>query len=394
MTSQREKYHVLAAGVLSLVLTMGVARFAYTPLIPIMQGQSVLTDLTAGLLATLNYVGYLCGALLAASISDLLVKDKLYRAGLIIAVLTTLGMALAENVWLWALMRFIAGFSSAAGLLIGSGLILNWLIRNHFRSELGIHFMGIGLGIALSALAVDLMIDHLDWRWQWIVFALLGLILAIPAWRWLPRPLAGNHTLSGKLLVDTPPTRRFSWLMQSAYFCAGFGYVISATFIVAIVERQPGLEGQGELVWLLIGASAVPAVLIWDQIARRIGMIPALLISYILQIAGVLLPVANNSLYAALISAVLYGGTFVGIVSLVLTMAGRFYPTRPAQLMARFTLAYCVAQIAGPFLTGWMAETSGHYSGGLLLAALMMMIGTLLLTVLYVTEKQAVTVLE
>lgn len=118
----KEKYYVLAAGVISLVLLLGIARFAYTPLLPIMQGQTILNDLNAGWLASINYAGYMCGALIASSVSNLMLKDLLYRVGLITAVVTTAGMALAENIILWAVMRFFAGLSSAAGLLIASGL--------------------------------------------------------------------------------------------------------------------------------------------------------------------------------------------------------------------------------------------------------------------------------
>ena len=390
----REKYFVLSAGVISLVLMLGIARFAYTPLIPIIQNQANLTDFSAGLLAAINYAGYMCGALIAASVSDLLFKDTLYRIGLITAIVTTIGMALADNVWLWGLMRFLAGLSSAAGLLIGSGLVLNWLMRNNFRSELGIHFTGVGLGIVFSAIAVDLMVDSYNWQEQWVILSVIGIALAIPAWRWLPRPHNGKVTSTGKALEDRPPSTRFFLLMLASSFCAGFGYVISATFTVAIVERQPGLQGSGEMVWLVLGLTAVPAVLIWDKIARRIGTLYALLLSYLIHIAGIMVPVFYDTLTAALVSAVLYGSTFIGIVSLVLSMAGRFYPTKPAKMMGKLTLSYGVAQIIAPAAAGAMAETTGSYSGGLIMAAVMMFLGTLLLITLIYTEKENLKVLD
>lgn len=394
LIGNKEKYFVLAAGVISLILLLGVARFAYTPLIPIMLEQTVLNDLSAGWLAAINYAGYMCGALIAASVSNLMIKDTLYRAGLIIAIITTAGMAMAENTLLWAVMRFFAGLSSAAGLLIASGLVLNWLMRHHFRRELGIHFMGVGLGIVFTAVAVDMMIDHYDWREQWLIFGIAAVFLAIPAWRWLPRPHNGTVTSAGEALKDNPPSRRFLWLMMSSYFCAGFGYVISATFTVAMVERLPGLQGMGEQVWLVVGITAIPAVLIWEQVARKIGTLYALLACYLIHIVGILVPVFYESLAAAMISAVLYGSTFIGIVSLVLTMAGRFYPTKPAKLMGKLTLSYGVAQIIAPAAAGMMAEQSGHYNGGLMMAAIMMVLGTLLLMLLILTENKNIRVLD
>ncbi|MCP4276911.1 MAG: YbfB/YjiJ family MFS transporter, partial [Gammaproteobacteria bacterium] len=77
----------------SLILTLGIARFAYTPLLPIMQNQTGLGDTSGGWLATFNYFGYMCGALVAASVSNLIIKDYLYRIGLVVTILTTAGMA-------------------------------------------------------------------------------------------------------------------------------------------------------------------------------------------------------------------------------------------------------------------------------------------------------------
>lgn len=392
--SSKEKYYVLAAGVISLVLLLGIARFAYTPLIPIMQDQTILNDLSAGWLAAINYAGYMCGALIAASVSSLMLKDTLYRAGLVIAIVTTAGMALAENTMVWAIMRFLAGLSSAAGLLIASGLVLNWLMRNNHRRELGIHFMGMGLGIVFTAIAVDMMTNHANWREQWLLLSIAAIFLAIPAWRWLPRPYNGTVTTAGETLQDTPPSRRFIWLMMSSYFCAGFGYVISATFTVAMVERLPGLQGMGEQVWLVLGLTAIPAVLLWEQIARKTGTLYALLLCYIIHILGILVPLFYESLTGAMISAVLYGSTFIGIVSLVLTMAGRFYPTKPAKLMGKLTLSYGVAQIVAPAAAGMMAERSGHYNGALIMAAAMMVLGTFLLIVLITTENKSIRILD
>lgn len=390
MPSQIEKLKVLLAGIFSLILMLGVARFAYTPMLPILQAQAGLSDSLGGWLATFNYMGYMSGALIAASISDLQLKDRLYRLGLIVAIITTAGMAITDNIYIWSIMRFFAGLSSAAGLLIGSGLILNWLMRNNFRSELGIHFSGIGLGIAFCAVVVELMAVSFDWKELWWLFTALGVLLAIPAWCWLPRPDTSGMTISGAELVDKPPSKRFLYLMLSAYFCAGYGYVISATFIVAIVDRQESLQGLGPMVFLILGLSAAPACIIWDHIARRVGVLTALLLAYIIQIFGILLPAVSESTVAVILSAVLFGGTFVGIVSLVLTMAGRFYPTKPAKLMGKMTLTYGVAQIIAPAITGNLAERLGNYDLGLWIAAAVVLLGAAISFVLVVTERDAV----
>lgn len=373
---------VLFAGICSLLLSLGVARFSYTPLLPLMQQQAGLGVGQAGWLASINYAGYLSGALLASMISDLTLKDRLYRLGMVLAVLSTAAMGLSTSIAVWAISRYLAGLSSAAGLLLGTGLILHWLMRHHFRSELGIHFAGLGLGIAGCAAAVMVFTPALDWRQQWLAFAAIGAALLVPALGWLPSPDTTGLTRGGERLEDRPPSRAYLNIFMAAYFCAGIGYVVSATFIVAIVNRLPGLGGHGNLVFLAIGLGAAPACVNWDLIARRIGDLDALILAAILQIAGIVLPVAVGGLPAALLGALLFGGTFIGMVSLVLTMAGRFYPTRPAKMMGRMTVSYGAAQILGPLVTARLAVHSGSYAGGLYFAAAVMVAGTVLLLVL------------
>ena len=389
MNHPLERIKVLAAGIFSLILMLGIARFAYTPMLPLMQAQAGLGISEGGWLAAINYIGYLLGAIIAASISDLRLKDRLYRAGLIIAVITTWMMGMTDNFWLWSASRFLAGLSSAAGLLIGSGLIMHWLLRNGFRSELGIHFGGLGLGIAFCSILIELTLSQLTWDEQWYLMTLVGLLLVVPAWAWLPKPDTSGFTSSGDRLQDNPPDRAFLRLFMVIYFCAGVGYVISATFIVAIVNELPGLQGKGMWAFLVIGLAAAPACILWDLVARRIGSINALTTAFTLKVIAVLIPALSTNTFLIMLSAALFGATFLGIVSLVLSMAGRYYPTRPAKMMGKMTITYGVAQIIAPAVTGVIAEYSGSYGTGLYLAAAVLAVGTALMFILRSIESRS-----
>lgn len=388
MGEQAARIKVLSAGIASLLLSVGVARFAYTPLLPLMRDQAGLGVSAAGWLAAVNYAGYLTGAGVATAISDLVLKDRLYRAGMVLALVSTPVMALTTNEVIWGASRFLAGLGSASGMLLGTGLILNWLIRHDHRSELGIHFAGVGLGIAGCAAVVEVLHEALDWREQWYVFTGIGLLLLLPALAWFPRPARDTHTRSGRKMVDRPPSPTYLRLFVAAYFCAGFGYVIGATFMVAIVEDLPGLAGKGNLAFLAIGLGAAPASIYWDLMARRLGDLNALVLAAALQVVGIALPVLVGGVVTTMAGALLFGSTFVGMVSLVLTMAGRFYPTRPAKMMGKMTLSYGVAQVVGPAITGWLAARYDGYVVGLYLAAAIMLIGTVLLLLLRVVERR------
>jgi len=379
MNDSAQRYRVLAAGVLNLILVMGVARFSYTPLLPLMQENTGLGPAQGGWLAAINYLGYLAGAVVASRVSDLQWKDRLYRVGLMVAVATTAGMGLTENFWLWSILRFLAGLSTAAGMLIGSGLVLHWLMRNNHRSELGIQFSGVGLGMVLCALAVELMSSALDWRQQWFALTLVGAVILVPALAWMPRPESSSVAVGHMGMEDRPPGDVFMKLVTAAYFCAGIGYVVSATFIVALVDELPGLEGKGIRTFLVMGVAAAPSAIVWDLVARRFGILNALIAACLLQAAGILLPIIQPGIPLTMLGAFLFGGTFVGIVCLVLTMAGRFYPSQPARFMGKMTIAFGIAQIVAPAVAGLLREYNGDYAAGLYAASGAMVLGSLLL---------------
>ena len=374
-------WQVTVGGICGLVLTLGLARFAYTALLPAMQAQAGLGDAAAGLLAAVNYAGYMSGALLAAWIESPAWRQRLYGAGLWLAVLSTVAIGLSNVAPAWALWRFVGGLCGAAGMLLGSGLVLGWLMRAGRRPELGLHFIGIGLGIVTTALGAW-SLAHLwpGWSQQWLALGAVGLVFLVPAWRWRPPvPPAAAPVAAG---AAPGPSRRWAWTLGAAYFAAGWGFVISATFTVTIVEREPALAGQGALAWALVGLAAMPAVFLWDRVARRLGDLRALLLAFGLQGLAVLLPALSGSLAAALLGAIGYGATFIGIVSLTLALVGRRSPANPGKAMARLTLSYGAAQIIAPALSGAMAQASGGFRGALYLTAAVMLAGLLLLATL------------
>jgi MFS family permease len=377
-SAQIKHIKVLFAGICSLILSMGIARFAYTPMLPVMMQQAHLSHEGGGWLAAINYAGYLTGVFIASWVSDAVIKDRLYRWGMCVAVLSTAMMALTTDFTVWAISRYIAGLTSAAGLMLGSGLILNWLVRHHHRRELGIHFSGIGLGIALPSAAAIFMVQKLAWDTQWWLLAGLGCLLLLPALLWFPAAPSRDQALLNEhaSMQHSPPNAQFMRLFTAAYFCAGFGYVVTATFIVAIVNAIPALANKGGWVFLVIGLVAAPSCLLWDLIARKVGDVNALIMAGAIEVMGIITPTFGWGLTGAMISAILYGTTAIAIVSLTLTMAGRYYPAQPAKMMGKMTIAYGIAQMVAPAITGWFAGAQHSYELGLYLAAGIMTIGT------------------
>ncbi|WP_292362798.1 YbfB/YjiJ family MFS transporter, partial [Methylophaga sp. UBA1464] len=249
------RYQVILAGICALILTVGIARFAYTPFLPIMLTETSLNKLSGGWLATFNYIGYLSGVVLISFLTSLKTKFLFYRINLVLAVLSTILMAVTTDIVLWSILRFIGGLTSTAGIILAAGFVMGWLKQNGYKSALGIHFSGLGLGIAIPGIVIVLITPYYNWAEQWLVMGLFGILFFLPAWFLMPAP-ALQHTPSADFAA---PNSKWMRLMIAAYACAGVGYVISATFIVAILEGMPSLSGKGSLIWVMLGIAAVPS---------------------------------------------------------------------------------------------------------------------------------------
>ena len=215
---------------------------------------------------------------------------------------------------------------------------------------------------------------------------LLGVVFFIPAWRWMPRPATLPTTASTAAASAPPPSGRWMKLQTLAYFCAGFGFAIGATFTVAIVEKLPLLAGRGSWAWVVVGLAATPSTFVWDRIAQEISVARALMLAYALQALSALLPLLSDGVALNLASAALFGGTFVGIVSLTLALVGRHFPANPSKAMARITLGYGVAQIAAPAMGGMIARATGSYADALAVTTVILAAGVVLLQLLILEE--------
>jgi len=376
LNSQRHNLQILTGGISSLILTMGIARFTYTPALPRMQDALGLGDDAAGLLAALNFAGYLSGALLASSLADFRVKERLFRAGLILAVLCNALLPLTESMPIWSLLRYLSGLSSAAGMVLGTSLVLEHLTRQGVRQLIGVHFGGVGVGIVLTALVLGGADSPLDWRVTWWSSAVLGVLFVLPAWFWVRGGRDAEHPQASQRTAWRELGRPFVYLTGS-YFFAGASFAVGTTFIIAVIQANPELAGFDQSAWLLLGLAAAPSCYLWVRWTARLGNLPSLLIAYIIQTLGLLLPLLGSG-NATLVGALCFGFTFMGIVAMVLSQAGHLARHNPARLMGLLVTSYGVGQISGPIVTGQLMTQSGNPQIALWLAAGLSAAGTLL----------------
>jgi predicted MFS family arabinose efflux permease len=374
----------LLGGILALAAAMGIGRFAYTPLLPAMQQAAGLDPTQAGLLAAANYAGYLAGALLAAFAVPVSGRIRILLVSAVSVAATTALMATTTNLAAWGVIRFVAGLASAGVLVLATGLVLDDLRRQGRASLSGWLFSGVGLGIVVSGVVVRLTGETLGWRGDWLLLAILASAAIYPCWQWLPRAARERLPASTLPPASAPSVPRSHAapiayaLLFAAYFLEGIGYIVTGTFLVAIVDSTPGLQGIGTNVWIVVGLAVIPSVVLWAALAGRAGYAGALAGAYLLQAIGIALPIAGG-VGAAFASAVLFGGTFAGITALTLTLGGHLEASGSARLIGMLTAVFGLGQMIGPVLGGAIAHRAQNFTPALAAAAVCVLAGGVLM---------------
>jgi len=333
----------VAQGAAALAVSMGIGRFVYTPILPLMHAEAGLSAPAGSALATANYLGYLAGALLAIFVPALVRSALVYRAGLVAVIATVALMAVTQSHAAWFALRLVAGAASALVFVIAASAMLTRL-REHGEHLAGWGFGGVGAGIALSGAVVLIARPAGTWRTAWLVSAAVAVVLAVLAWRLAPEP-AGAATALQARGDEVPPHRWFGTLLAS-YTLEGIGYIIAGTFLVAAIN-QSAAAWVGTSAWVLAGLAAVPAAALWAGLGRRWSRPTLLLAALLIQALGMALPVLVPGIAGALVSAVLFGATFLGIASMVLALGAHLrYP----RAVALLTTGYSVGQILGPVI--------------------------------------------
>lgn len=168
-------------------------------------------------------------------------------------------------------------------------------------------------------------------------------------------------------------------LLILAYFTEGVGFVIQGTFLPDIINSLEGLDGYGSLGWLLVGIAGIPSSIIWMRLAHNYGSINIIIVAMSIQLVGILIPALSNNMYLNLLSGVLYGGTFIGLVALFMNLGGRLAGKNPVVLMGAMTATYGVGQVTGPLYSVTLIESFGNYDTTLYLTAFIVFTGIALL---------------
>ena len=362
------------AGMVGMAVAMGIGRFVYTPILPGMMEELRLTPAEAGWIASANYLGYLVGAFAAAGAWAACRERGLMLAGLLSSALLAAAMVATENLAAFMAIRFLAGVASAFVMVFLASIVFGRL-NAAGRSDLqAVHFAGVGVGIAISSLMMAALVTvEAHWPAGWIWSALISAAGLLCVWIMIDGSVAAKK-------ADQPepalPKSGALWRLIIAYGLFGFGYVITATFLIAIVRQEEGSRLFETAVWLVAGLAAAPSVFAWARLARRFGPAKTFIATCLVEAIGVAASVSLGGAPGPLLGAVLLGGTFVAATAYGLRAAALLAPQAPRRVFALMTAAFGVGQIIGPVVAGLLAHQTGSYfvasmtaSAALILAA-------------------------
>jgi len=376
--NRRAAWRAALACMVTLSVAMGLGRFAFTPMLPLMLHEGRLDLQGGGLLASLNYLGYFLGAVSCASLR--VRAATMVRGGLVATAALLLGMGLLHGFTTWGALRTLAGVMSAWVFVFASGWGLRRLAETGASQLAGVIYCGPGVGIAATGL-----LGGVIGRWgadaAWIGFGVLALALIAVIWRVFDdgaTPATGGAGPVAMPRVASVRDRADAGWLVGLYGLAGFGYIITATFLPLIARQALPGSPWPDFFWPLFGLAIVPGALIGSRAPASWDNRLLLAVAYALQAAGIVLSVAWPTVAGFALGSLLLGMPFTAITLFAVRDARRLRGNAAAGLIGYATASYGVGQIVGPLFAAPLAQRTGSFSLPLLIAALGLAIGSAL----------------
>lgn len=361
---------IVWAGFVALAIAMGIGRFAFTPLLPLMQSDLGMGLAQGGWLASANYLGYFAGALSAAYLPWTAVT--LLRVGLLLVAITTALMGWT-TVWsTWIAWRSIAGVASAWVLVATASLCLARLNASGQPEKSGWVFAGVGAGIFVAGiLCLGADLRGVGASNTWLVLgalAVIAMLATFPLWH---LPAAPSASVEAAPASNGNGYRR----LVLAYGVFGFGYILPATFLPAQAKALLNDQAIFGLAWPVFGLAAALSTLACGWLLKRFSLRALWLLAQMLMALGVIIPVFAPGLVSIMIAAIFVGGTFMVITMLGMQQAQLSGGPRARVLIANLTASFAIGQLAGPVVFSLLNE---HF-GASLTSSLYLAFGALLL---------------
>ena len=365
-------------GLAALAVAMGIGRFAFTPILPMMQEDFGLSVSEGGWLATANYMGYFVGGL--SAIGMRIRPTVAIRAGLLVIGLATLAMGLEHQFMHWVVLRAIAGIASAWVLVFISAWALERLALLGSSNLSGTVYAGVGTGILVAGGACLVVMSlHARSVDAWFSLGVISIAVTAAIWPFVKASPSSNPAPAPPTAPSDLWSATFGRLVL-CYGAFGFGYIIPATFLPVMAKKivqDPQLFGWA---WPVFGAAAVISTIFAAQLKQFLSHRAAWIGGHLVMAFGVVIPLIVPGLSGIMMAALLVGGTFMVITMAGMQEARRVTGPHARALMAAMTSAFALGQILGPVIVSFLVQSTGGFAPALILAAAMLAVSAIALT--------------
>ena len=364
------------AGLATLAVAMGIGRFAFTPVMPMMLQDAGLNIMDGAWLASANYFGYLIGALSAMAVG--MRPERAIRGGLLAICLTTLAMRFSFPLTVWLLLRLLAGVASAWVLVSVSAWCLETLSKYQRPFLNSLVFAGVGCGIAVAGLlCLALTQNNAGSANSWTALGLMAGITTILIWRFFPTdaPVANREEEISQIFKWNTDTTR----LISCYGVFGFGYIIPATYLPVMAKNilfDPSLFGWS---WPIFGLAGGVSTLLVAFLCRHMSNRRLWMVCQWIMAVGIMLPIFSPQMLTIFAATLCVGGTFMVITLAALQEAKQVAGDNARPLIAAMTSAFAGGQIIGPLTVNAASAGNASFSSGLAIASALLLVSTLLL---------------
>lgn len=371
---KKKNFSIIIGAILFLAIAMGIGRFSFTPMLPFMRRAEGFSVQIGSWIATGNYIGYLIGALWAGRIT----KNQKGILGISVAlcIVSILGMGLTTTFTIWFLLRILSGITGGFIFVLTSSMLMDYLAVHRLGKWSGYIFSGIGLGILISGLCVPYFVQLHNWHTAYYgltIIAVIFMITTLILWRSLKAQ--PHQAVQQKQKV----MKGFMVWLTLAYGLEGMGYIITGTFLVDIVYEIPLLRPYAGFSWVIVGLGAIPSAPLWMWLMSTFKATRIISLAYILQIVGLILPVISMNIFTVILSALLFGSTFVGLVAMSTGYGRQLYPKQSGSVVSVLTSYYAFGQIIGPVVAAWVVGYFKNYDAALIFAAVVIFLALLIL---------------
>lgn len=354
-------WHAAFSGFCAILIGLGLARFAYTPLIPALISAGWYTHSQAAYLGAANLAGYLAGALLGRMKTRWAHPAWLVRAMMLLTAASMAACAFQDLGYQWAaLWRFVSGYTGGAIVVIAAPAVIAATPAHRRGLVAGVIFSGVGLGVIASGTLVPFLLKIGGPEGAWLGLGALSLALSLAAWTGWP----GSCTTNGS---DAPRTG-FGGAVRALFVEYGLnavGLVPHMIFFVVFIAQGLGRGlAMGALCWIAFGLGATFVPPLTGRIADRIGFKRALRLALLVQTAAVGLPTLATGTVALLVSGFVVGGLLIGVVGLVLGRIHDFIHDAPSQgrAWAIATTSFAVGQAAAGYAYTYLYDVTESYA--------------------------------